>query len=180
MFTKQYSASSFLTQQDLKNHKISRQGLGCKGVYQNKFPKHVNPTPFKYALLTSCDYNKNYTRNKSNLNKIIIIENDTREMLEQGPGREKGDDKQRRDNLESRGFLKKLPHDGHMIVPTDVRDQAVGELDRRQGNAGGVKGGVEMNRPQKWIRVLFLSRLGELQDGVPYARHEYNLSSVSG
>lgn len=62
-------------------------------------------------------------------------------------GGEEGEGKEGREEAEGHGFLEELPGHGKVIVEADVGDQAVGQLDGREGDAAGVEGGADLDGP---------------------------------
>jgi hypothetical protein len=55
------------------------------------------------------------------------------------PVRKKCKNHQRRHNPESQGLLKKLPQNGHIIIPENVRNQDISKLWRRQTDSTGAQ-----------------------------------------
>ncbi|KOM27450.1 hypothetical protein LR48_Vigan406s026000 [Vigna angularis] len=58
---------------------------------------------------------------------------------------EEGKGEQGREDFDGHGFLEKLPGEGNVVVEADVGDEMVCEVDGREGDAGGVEGGVDLN-----------------------------------
>jgi len=60
-------------------------------------------------------------------------------------GGEEREGEQGREDSDRHGFLEKLPCERDVVVEADVGDQTVCEVDGREGDAGGVEGGADLN-----------------------------------
>lgn len=78
------------------------------------------------------------------------------------PEREESKEEHGRDDVEDEGLVEELPENGDIVVPANVRDQEVGELDGGKGLSGGVQIGIHLNRPNQRITPLLLRRLCHL------------------
>lgn len=101
-----------------------------------------------------------------------------------GPGRKQSKNKHGGHHVENQGLLKKLPRNWHVVFPTNMRNQNVGELYRWQGHPGRSQSRRDFNRPKKRITTLFLSLLGLHYHNIPEAarfgiRH-FSITMVSG
>ena len=56
-------------------------------------------------------------------------------------------DEHGRDDLDGESLLEELPRDRHVILPADVGDEEVCELDGRQGHGGAIEAGAELEGP---------------------------------
>lgn len=83
------------------------------------------------------------------------------------PGRENGEDEHGRDDPDGDGLFEELPGDRDVVVPAYVGHEEVGEVDGREGDAGGAEAGAEPDRPVDRVAVLLLRRPRHLQHRAP-------------